>query len=390
MKKFLLVTLMLIITSISVYGNSLKDESVRTGEKSETTDLLALLPDSDIVLVMDYQKFINSKTYSELMDLYRMMLSKSFAADPKLKGQIDQMMIENMNSYLNLLLRDAAMGMSLSGKVIFISNGSADSETIISSFTHSNEKATIERKEYNGRTIHLITIKRSEEMERLQSSVGKDNPFAALYEGIALTFLSSGRFAFGDLESVKGVIDIEAGKKPGLMEKNQQLNTYISNLNADAALRFVIVDFGKMIAEMNAKIRKQVELANKEAKKDAENDPDSDQNSAGQSTVERTFESIKGIYGSLDLDSGFKLDLNMEIKTEAGASEMAGSLSGALLVGKQALAGQAKKDPRQAKLLEIVNQTKVEGLGKNVKIGIDLNQQLTDDILDMAKDSFNK
>jgi hypothetical protein len=266
MKKFLLVILMLIMAVSSVYGNSLQDTSIGTGKKNETTELLALLPDSDIVITMD--------------------------------------------------------------------------------------------------------------IEKLQATIPKNNPFFALNNRIALTFLGSDKFAFGDIESVKSTIDIEAGKEPGLLEKNQQLVTYISNLNADNSVRFAVLEFNKITAEM----RKQTELANKNTK----DCPDS----AGPSSAEKALNSIKGLYGSLDVSNGFKIDLNMDIQTEGEASEISGSINATLAVGKQALAGQAQKDPKQAKLLEVVNQTIVENSDKNVRIVVNLSQQLTDELLNMIKDSF--
>jgi hypothetical protein len=237
MKKFLLTALMLLVTISSVYGKSLQDASINTGEKSGPADLLALIPDSDIVIGVDFQKLVSSKTYTDFMELSQTMASKVFATDPKLKGQFEQMMNESLNSDLNRQFRHAFVGISFSGKMVYVASGSFDREKVISSFTIQAEKVSIETENYNNRTIQLINVKRSEEFEKFKASIAKNNPFAALQERVALAFLGSERLVFGDLESVKSVIDIEAGKKPGLLAGNQQLITHLSNLDSWMAVR---------------------------------------------------------------------------------------------------------------------------------------------------------
>jgi hypothetical protein len=111
---------------------------------------------------------------------------------------------------------------------------------------------------------------------------------------------------------------------------------------------------------------------------------------AVQNPAEKAINSIKGIYGSLDLSGGFNFAINLDIKTEEEAVEMAKSLTGLLFIGKQTLAGQAQKDPKQATLLEVVNNTTVNSTANSLSIVIDLNQQLTDQILDMVKEAVRK
>jgi hypothetical protein len=211
----------------------------------------------------------------------------------------------------------------------------------------------------------------------------------------AMAFLNPGTVVLGNPEGVKSTLDVQSGKQPGL-RTNQDLVNYITSTSVSALIRFAGIEPTKPreTAKPNAQDAKPAQkpkvLTNEQfdegkSSSSGSEDATASAGSEGGDPMAQMLKSIRGAYGFIDVSTGFNLDTTLLVKSESEAKKMFEGLNGLLALGKMALGGNVEIDPKQAKLLEAINQVNLSETGRDVKISINLSEQLLKELFTMLE-----
>jgi len=370
MKKSLFVILLLTLAVGTIYSSMLP-------KASAAADTLALLPDSDFVALIDVGQLLNTKLFTSLSsDPKSSEQFKKFEEDA-LKYGID---VHQLNQ---IVMGGRSLSNGKEGDFYAIVTGSFDREKLLSSIASQPDKVTMQSESYNDKTIYIITPKNGVKIAKPDAAPNLGQmPFNYKGDKLGLAFLNPGTLVVGNPEGVKTTLDVQTGKQPSL-RNNQELINYISGLSDGAMIRFAGVEPNRKAKPEAAKpgqkpkvitndqLNSGSESSSSAASSDDESDP---------GNFDQMLKSIRGGFGSIDLSTGFILDTTLLIRTESDAKKMYDSLNGLLSLGKMAIGG-GQKDAKSAKLLEAINQVNLTGNPKDVKISINLSEQLIKDLI---------
>lgn len=390
MKKLFLSAVILALTITTAYsGISFTNRLIPTTSAASVTaaDQLALLPESDIVVLFDFNKFLNTKLFSYIL------------TDSKSKDEFQKFEQEALTYGLNIRqIQQVAVAIDSNQKggkepnFCAVVTGGFDREKLLSSMATHLDKFSVDAEEYQGKTIYLVTDKQKKGKELANvSGVGS----VKLDDKVAAVFLNSQSIAIGTLEKVKDSIDVQNGKKTSVAA-NQQLSNYLNITNASALVRFAFVVPDKATSSANTPSKKSKSLSNDDlngssASSKPSNSSSSngsqDENAGPFGNMDKLLQAVRGAYGSLDLASGVQLDTTMLIRSEGEAKQMTDALNGLLFLGRSALQG----DPKNATFAKMLDGISVAGGAKDVKLNINVPENLINELIkESGKDKANK
>ncbi len=391
MKKLFLSAIILALTFTTVYSgiNFTSKLMPRANAASITAaDQLALLPDSDIVVLLDFNKFLNTKLFSYIIQ------------DAKSKEEFDKFEKEALSYGLNIRqIQQVAVGVDSDpksgkdAKFCAVVTGGFDREKILASMATHLDKFSVDAEEYQGKTIYLVTDKQNKTKE-LAKVNGVGN--VKIDDKVAAVFLNSQSIALGSLEKVKDAIDVQNGKRNSVAS-NTQLNNYLNSANASALVRFafVVPDKDKVASSAPSNSgKKSKSLTNDDLSGSSSNNSKpstsstQDENGGGPfGNMDKLLQAIRGCYGSLDLASGVQLDTTLLIRSEAEAKQMTDALNGLLFLGRSALQG----DPKNATVAKLLDGVSIAGGAKDVKLNINIAENLINELIkESSKDKTKK
>lgn len=383
MKKTLIAALILAAAVGTVYSavNWRSAASLLSTSAADSIPL-ELMPDSDFVMFVNAGQFFTTKFYSSITN------------DPKASADFKKFESEALKYGIDVkLLKQVAVGAraipgSKEGNFYAIVTGGFDREKLLSGIASNPDKISMESESYGDRTLYILTSK--------EKASDSDSPLGALPKNIdkvGMAFLNPGMLVLGNIDGVKNTLDVQNGKKPNVLS-NQKLGGYLSGLNSAALIRFagIVPDKSKVeTAKKDADGSKKKVITNDELGGSSASQPESSSSGSAEDDptgmmggMQKLIEAVQGGYGSVDVSSGFNIDSTMQIRSENEARQISQSLNGLIGLGRMMLSGQTQKgqnDLSQAKFLELVNQISIADTGKDVKILMNVSEQLVQEIL---------
>ncbi len=366
MKKLLLSALIMALTITTVYsGLSFTNglTSYTSASSVSASDSLAFVPNSDVVVLIDINKFLGTRLFNSLLSNQK---SRKEFQEFEEKAAIYGFNIRQIQS--------VAVGVNINqqkandSKFCAVVTGGFDREKILSSIAANPEKVTIESEEYQGRTIYLLTDK-EKQANKLAASSGVKG--AKIDEKIAATFLNSQTLSIGTLDRVKDSIDVQNGKQTSVTS-NQQMNNYINTTNTTAIFRFasVIPEKQKAVASGNkSKTLTNDSLSSNPSKSTSDDSP--------FGNPEKLLEAVEGAYGSLDFATGVQLETTALIRSESEAKQISDALNGLLFLGRSAI----QSDPKQASLAKALDGVVISGGLKDVRLNVNIPESLLNELI---------
>lgn len=322
MKQFhRLTTIGLIITLISTLSLSGFSTGTAAHTASAVAEVVALLPASDGVAVVDVARLVN-----ELLPQFRALAPTQAV---KFEKEISEFIGETgIDPYR---IKSAVIGfkMSESNSVSAIIDGiTFDPNRLITSIKAKDPKQEVKTVEYKGKQIFVVT----------SVQAGK----VGFNEDMAYTQLDGDRVALGNLSGVKSVLDGGNGAA------NAALSSLLAQTNS-GLLRFA--------ANLPASATKGL---------------------AEQGDMFSQLATIKTVFGSLDLTSGMNLLLDTKLRT--GSSDEAGklqnSLSALVGLGKMFLGGN--NDPAMQALMQVIDLVKINAQNTDVALSLTVPKSVFD------------
>ncbi len=357
MKKLLLSAFIMALTITTVYSglsftNGLTHYT--SAASVSVNDSLAFVPNSDVVVLVDINKFLGTKLFNSLLNNQKSRKEfQEFEEKAAIYG-FNMRQIQSVAVGVNLNQQKAD-----DSKFCAVVTGGFDREKILSSIAASPDKVTIESEEYQGRTVYLLTDK-EKQANKLAASSGVKG--AKIDEKIAVTFLNSQTLSIGTLDRVKDSIDVQNGKQVSVTS-NQQMNNYINTTSTTAIFRFAAI-----IPEK----QKSATSGNKSVGAKAAANDDSP-----FGNPEKLLEAVQSAYGSVDFATGVQLETTALIRSESEAKQISDALNGLLFLGRSALQG----DPKQTSLAKMLDGVVISGGLKDVRLNVNIPEALLNEVI---------
>jgi len=296
-----------------------------------TDDLMALLPASDLIAVLDVGRAFN-ELLPKLADI-------STGGVDKLAKSIQD--FTRKTGVDPSKIRNAVFGLSLDGPqgagVLIIQGIDPDNKQIEAAMKEFGSE--FKTSEYKGKTVYNVISKAP------SPSAG---PLSLKTDEVALAALGSQRVAFGDLKVVKQVIDIQTGAaKSGVTPAMAEA---LTETRASALVRFAL----------NIPETLRAEAAN-------------------QGDLFKSVAAIKMILGTFDVAGDFSLSLDAIIRTptQNDAAELENGLKGLVELIRGIFGGG---DPKTNVFAQLLDQVKIGSKLSDVSLSITLPRALMDQL----------
>lgn len=315
-----------------------------TAASAVNDELLALLPASDVLAVVDINRLFN-QLMPALADLKTGGLDKlgKELAEFAQKTGIDPAKVNRAVAGFNMKGSQATGAIIISG--VDLTN--AQIEAALKEF-----KAEFKTSEYQNKTIfNLLSKVKSPEA----------GPLSVKTDEMALAPLGGQRFVFGDLVAVKNVIDISAGKANGGV--TPELAGALGETKASALLRFAL------------------------------NIPDSlKAEAADQGDLFKSVSTIKMVLGTLDMATDFSLSLDALMRTTSAkdATELEDGLKGLVGLIRGIFGGGGSGDAKMDAIGQLLDHIKIASKQNDVSLSISLPRTTLDQLLKKPAPSAEK
>ena len=296
---------------------------------SRAGELLDVLPDGNVVAIIDFQKLAASNLWSTI------------SAQEKLKGSLDK--VHSKMAELGVKLSDVNTialvfsSISMNDPAVAVT-GRFEQNDLLARL-RANGKIRLTSEKYKDFDIYKVAESREQPKETNQSSEAKApaavSTNAAKKNETAFVFHNSNTIVAGSLEAVRGSIDVKTGAKPGIAQNVKFADALAQN--PAAAIRFALTVTSAMTSGLQSS-----ELPV----------PD--------------FSSISMIFGTIDVTSGIDLNATLRTDTAEHAKSIAERLSGLLAMAAGYLG--AMSNPKIAPIGEALKTVKVTSADADVKI----------------------
>ncbi len=306
MKKITILAMALLMAISAAVVNRAAQPAPQSG-----AELLNTLPDGKAAIIIDVQRVISSNLFSQ----------------EKLKNLLDK--AQNETSQMGVKISDIqAIALSFptskfSDPVVAIS-GTLNQNNILAQL-RDKQNVKVETEKYKG-----FDIQRVSETSKPDAS-GK----TTLNNKTAFAFLDANTAVVGSSISVRAAIDVRSGDRPSLA-KNAELMGALSQ-NSTAPINFAL--------KMDEGMAKGL---------------------SNDSLPLPNLESLKMIFGAVELTNGVGLNATLRSDTAEHAKAMADQLNGLLTMAKGFLA--ASTDPKTASIGEALKSLSVTATDVDVKI----------------------
>ena len=348
MKKVFRSALILCLFVGTAIAQSPAKQSVQPGKSSAAAakaaapaastvndELLALLPPSDVLAVVDINRLFNQLIPS-LANLKTGGLDKMAreVAEFAQKTGIDPSKVNRAVAGFNMNGTVATGAIIVSG--VDLSNPQI--EAALKEF-----KSEFKTSDYNGKTIFSLLSK---------VKAPEAGPMSVKTDEMALAALGNQRFAVGDLAAVKKVLDINAGSAKGGV--TPEMAAALNETKASALLRFALNIPASLKAE-----------------------------AADQGDLFKSVGAIKVVLGSLDVAADFSLSLDALMRTASAkdASELEESLKGLVGLVRGIFGGGGTGDAKTDAIGQLLDQIKIGSKLSDVSLSISLPRATLDQLL---------
>jgi hypothetical protein len=314
---------------VSTSGAAKKSAAHRS--PSTTDELIAILPASDLIAVVDV-----GRAFNELLPKLAGIttggvdkLAKSIQ-DFTLKTGIDPSKIQRAVVSLSM---DGSQG---SG-VILIQGLDPDAKQIEAVMKEFGSE--FKTSDYKGKTIYNVLSK---------AKAPSAGPLSLKTDEIALAALGGQRVAFGDLKAVMQVIDIQTGAAKGGV--TAAMTGALAETRASALVRFALNIPESLRAE-----------------------------AANQGDLFKSVAAIKMILGTFDVASDFSLALDTIIRTasQTDATELENGLKGLVDLVKGIFGGG---DPKTNLIAQLLDHVKIGSKVNEVSLSITVPREIIDQL----------
>jgi hypothetical protein len=306
----------------------------RTSAPSSSTkdELLAMLPASDLIAVVD-----TGRAFNELLPN---LASISIAGVDKLAKSIQDFTLKTGVDPLKI--QNAVISVSMEGSqgisVIVIQGIDPNPNQIEAAMKEFGSE--FKTSDYNGKTVYNVVSKVK------PPSAGS---FSLKTDDLALASLGRQRVALGDLKAVKQVIDIQSGAAKGGV--SAAMAGALKETRASALIRFAL----------NIPENLRADAAN-------------------QGDLFKSVAAIKMILGTFDVGRDLSLSLDSIIRTasQQDATELENGLKGLVGLGKDIFAGGG--DPKTNLIAQVLDQVKIGSKVNDVSLSISLSREIIDQL----------
>jgi hypothetical protein len=307
-----------------------KAASNQSGQGQAAQDYLALLPPSDVVLMVDAQVALRLLGGVNLMssgDLRR--LNASAELMQKLGEFMDKTGIDLRKiSYVTGGFSLSRNSSGFNSGVLIVEGGQPDLEKLAAVL--QKEKNALRKLTYQGRT--LLTGSKNDE---------------------GAVALLDGGFIFGDQESVKSVLDAQAGVRPGFA--NALHRELLSEVSSSALMRFSAVL------------------------------PDSLRESLVKNKTLASLSTISMLAGSVTLDSGVMIDLRARTSAPEEAAEASKTLNGLITLGRTLFGSDQK--PESQLINQVLGEARINTQRNDITLSLHLPQSLIEQFRTLSSPS---
>jgi hypothetical protein len=319
MKKISLLAMALMIAISAAVANLAAQPATQSG-----AELLNALPDGNAAIVIDVQRVLSSNLFSQ----------------EKLKSLLDKAQSET--SQIGVKLSDIhAVALSFPSSkfndpVVALS-GTLNQSSILAQL-RDRQTIRVETEKYKGFDIQKV----------FETGKPDANGKATTSKKAAFAFLDASTAIVGTVTGVQAAIDVRSGARPSLA-KNAELMGALSQ-NSAAPINFAL--------KMDATMAKGIST---------------------DSIPLPNFESLKMIFGAVELTNGVGLNATLRSDTPEHAKAMADQLNGLLAMAKGFLA--ASSDPKTASIGDALKTLTVTTTEVDVKITGNLPMELISQFL---------
>jgi hypothetical protein len=345
MRKFFAVALVFYLIISATGGSSAQSAgrksapdstagAASTSAPSSATnnELVALLPASDLIAVVDGKRAFN--------ELLPNLSGFTIAGVDKLAKSIQD--FTQKTGLDPSKIQSAALSVSMEGSqgipVIVIQGIDLNPQQIEAAMKEFGSE--FKTSDYKGKTIYNIVAKVK------PPSAGS---FSLKTDDVALAPLGRQRVALGDLKAVRQVIDIQSGAAKGGVSAT--MSGALKETRASALVRFALNIPEKLRAE-----------------------------AANQGDLFKSVAAIKIILGTFDVGSDLSLSLDSIIRTASqnDATELENGLKGLVGLGKDIFAGGG--DPRTNLYAQLLEQVKIGSKLTDVSLSISLSREIIEQL----------
>ena len=296
-----------------------------------STDLLQLLPDGNIVAVIDIQRMTTSSLWATL------------STQPKVKSTLDKMQSDISEIGVSLSdIQTVALvfaGKDLSGPTVAVTGGF--DQTSLLNHLRSNQKIKLTSEKYKNYDVYKVDSAPPPPPSGDGAKAGVPAP-QRKPDDTSFFFYDSKTAVVGSAASVRASVDTKAGTRPSVAQ-NAKLAEALAQ-NASAVIRFAI---NMTPAMANGLSSSQLPI------------PD--------------FSSVNLIFGAIDVASGVDVNAILRNDTADHAKSVAERLNGLLMMVKGYLTSVS--DPKMSAVSEALKSVSIVGNDIDVKITASLPQE---------------
>jgi hypothetical protein len=326
MKRVALAAILLAL-AVSASASRTSARIAQTGD-----DLLRVLPDGSAVLVVDVQRVTTSSLWATL------------SAQNKIKSEIDKAQAEISDLGINIAsIQTVALTFSGDGtnNPAIAVTGGFDQNDLLSRL-RTNPKVTLTSEKYKNYEIFKV-----ESVKTSSKGQAKDGQTTKKDDG-AFVFYDSKTAVVGSLAAVRASVDTKLGTHQSIAQNARMMEAIAQN--PSAAVRFAMTVTPSMTSGLKSS---DLPL------------PDLD--------------SIKLIFGSVDVSSGVDLIATLRSDTAEHAKNIADRLNGLLDMARGFLG--ATNDPKTAPLVSALKTVTIIGADIDVKITGNLPMEVITQVL---------
>jgi len=295
------------------------------------TDLLQLLPDGNIVAVIDIQRMTTSSLWATL------------STQPKVKSTLDKMQSDISEIGVSLSdIQTVALvfaGKDLSGPTVAVTGGF--DQTALLNHLRSNQKIKLTSEKYKNYDVYKVDSAPPPPASGDAAKAGVPAP-QRKPDDTSFFFYDSKTAVVGSAASVRASVDTKSGSRPSVAQ-NAKLAEAIAQ-NASAVIRFAINLTPSMASGLSSS---QLPI------------PD--------------FSSVNLVFGAIDVASGVDVNATLRNDTADHAKSVAERLNGLLMMVKGYLTSVS--DPKMSAVSEALKSVSIVGNDIDVKITASLPQE---------------
>jgi hypothetical protein len=304
----------LLIAISAAVANRAAQPAAQTG-----AELLNALPDGKAAIVIDVQRVISSNLFSQ--EKLKSLLDKAQSETSQIGVKISDINTVVL-SFPSSKFNDPVVALS----------GTLNQNSILAQL-RDKQNVRVEAEKYKGLDIQKV----------FETGKTDANGKVTTSNKMAFVFLDASTVVIGSLSSVQAAIDTRSGERPSLA-KNAELMAALSQ-NSAAPINFAL--------KMDAGMAKGLST---------------------DSLPLPNFESLKMIFGAIELTNGVGLNATLRSDTVEHAKAMADQLTSLLAMAKGFLA--ASSDPKTASIGDALKTLTVTATDVDVKITGNLPMEL--------------